>query len=149
MQTGRRSTGAHGRFRFRRPQWGSGFTLIELVIVVAIIGILVTVAMPIYQGSVKKAREAVLREDLWVMRDAIDQHFTDKGHYPADLNALIESGYLKQLPVDPITNSADTWVTEEAESDEGMTTSDAPAGIKNVKSGAPGSTVDGQSYGDL
>ena len=127
-----------------------GFTLIELVIVVAIIGILVTVAMPIYKGTVQKAREATLMEDLWVMRDAIDQHFTDKGHYPADLNALVEAGYLKQLPVDPITNSSDTWVTEEAESEDVDTaTPDAPPGIKNVKSGATGNTVDGKAYGDL
>lgn len=124
-----------------------GFTLVELIVVVAIIGILVTTAMPIYNKSVAKAREAVLREDLWVMRDSIDQHFTDKGHYPADLNALVEEGYLKAIPVDPITNSADTWVTEEAEADE--SDPDAPTGIKDVKSGATGSTIDGVAYAEL
>jgi general secretion pathway protein G len=125
-----------------------GFTLVELIVVVAIIGILVTVAMPIYKDSVRKAREAVLREDLWVMRDAIDQHFTDKGHYPSDLNALVDAGYLKQIPVDPITNASDTWVTEDAEADDSGS-SDAPPGIKDVHSGAPGSTSDGKAYGEF
>jgi general secretion pathway protein G len=124
-----------------------GFTLVELIVVVAIIGILVATAMPIYSRSVAKAREAVLREDLWVMRDSIDQHFTDKGHYPADLNALVEEGYLKAIPVDPITNSPDTWTTEEAETDE--SDPDSPTGIRDVKSGAPGTTIDGVAYADL
>ena len=127
-----------------RPE--SGFTLIELIVVVAIIGILVAVAMPVYKDSVNRSREAVLREDLWIMRDAIDQYFTDKGHYPEGLQTLIEDKYIKQLPVDPFTKSADSWVTETAESDE--STPDAPAGIKNVKSGAAGNGMDGTPYSD-
>jgi general secretion pathway protein G len=124
-----------------------GFTLIELIVVVAIIGILVGVALPAYRNSVTKAKEAVLREDLWILRDSINQHFTDKGHYPADLNGLVEAGYIKAVPVDPITNSADTWITEDAESDE--SDPDQPSGIKDVRSGAAGSTVEGVQYSEL
>ena len=143
MQTGKRTAGRRGIER--RAE--TGFTLIELVIVVAIIGILVSVAMPVYKNTVIKAREAVLREDLWVLRDCIDQYFTDKGQYPADLGGLVEAGYIKTIPVDPITNSAESWVTEEAPTDESAP--DAPAGIRDVKSGAEGSTIDGTPYSDL
>lgn len=135
-----------------RDGWGGrggqgGFTLVELIVVVAIIGILVTMAMPIYKNAVAKSREAVLREDLYILRDLIDQYYTDKGHYPSDLNALVEDNYIKQIPVDPITNSADTWVTEEAESDE--SDPDAPSGIRDVKSGATGTSVEGVPYADM
>ena len=130
-----------------RTSQEQGFTLIELIVVVAIIGILVAVALPQYKTSVMKAKEAVLREDLWIMRDSINQHFTDKGHYPADLNALVEAGYIKTVPVDPITNSADTWITEDAESDE--SDPEAPSGIKDVRSGAAGNTVEGKPYSEL
>jgi general secretion pathway protein G len=116
-------------------------------VVVAIIGILVGVALPAYKNSVIRAREGVLREDLWIMRDCIDQYFTDKGHYPEDLNALVDAEYIKKVPVDPITNSSDTWVTEEAEADE--SNPDQPSGIKDVHSGASGNTAEGTPYSDL
>jgi general secretion pathway protein G len=131
----------------RKQAGEQGFTLIELIIVVAIIGILVGVALPAYRTSVIKAKEAVMREDLWILRDSINQHFTDKGHYPADLNALVEAGYIKAVPVDPITKSSDTWVTEDAESDDADP--DQPSGIKDVRSGAPGNTVEGTPYSEL
>ncbi len=130
----------------RRPAQ-KGFTLIELIVVVAIIGILVTMAMPVYKDSVRRAREAVLREDLYILRDSIDQFYTDKGHYPSDLGALVAENYIKQIPIDPFTGSADSWITEEAESDD--TTTDQPAGIREVKSGAIGTTADGTPYSDL
>jgi general secretion pathway protein G len=104
--------------------------------------------MPIYKDSVRKARESVLKEDLWIMRDAIDQHFTDKGYYPSDLSALVDTKYIRQIPVDPITGSADTWVTEDAEATD-ETMPDQPSGIINVRSGAEGTTIDGIAYSDL
>jgi len=124
-----------------------GFTLVELIVVVAIIGILVTVAAPIYRESVIRAREAVLKEDLFIMRDAIDQYFTDKGHYPSDLNALVDEKYIKMIPADPFTRTADTWITEDAESDGADP--DQPSGIINVRSGAEGASLDGTAYGEL
>jgi general secretion pathway protein G len=121
-----------------------GFTLIELLVVIAIIGIVVTVAVGQYQKSIIKAKEAVLRQDLYVMRTAINQYFADKGKYPGDLETLVTDSYLYKIPVDPITGSADTWTTEQAEmSDEDI--SQEP-GINDVKSGADGTALDGSSY---
>ena len=123
-----------------------GFTLIELMVVVAIIGIIVTVASGQYMRSIKKAKEAVLKEDLYVMRTAINQYFSDKGKYPADLHGLVESSYIRAVPVDPITESADTWVTEMAQMDESDISTEP--GIVDVKSGASGTGLDGTSYGE-
>ena len=86
-----------------------GFTLIELLIVVTIIGILATMAAPSYQASVIKAREAALRQDLFTMRDVLDQHRADQGKYPSSLQALVSAGYLRAIPKDPFTNSNTTW----------------------------------------
>lgn len=134
--------------RTGRKRSERGFTLVELIVVVAIIGILVTVAMPIYKDSVQRSREAVLKEDLWIMRDAIDQYFTDRGRYPSDLGALVDAKYIKAIPVDPMTGAADTWVPEDADSDEALNP-DEPAGIRDVHSGAPGNTADGTPYSEL
>jgi general secretion pathway protein G len=123
-----------------------GFTLIELMVVVAIIGIIVTVASGQYMRSIKKAKEAVLREDLYVMRTAINQYFSDKGKYPSDLHGLVESSYLRAVPVDPITESADTWVTEMAQMDESDISTEP--GIVDVKSGAGGNGLDGTAYAE-
>ena len=87
-----------------------GFTLIEIIIVFTLIGILVGLGLPQYKTSIKRAREAVLKEDLFTLRKLIDQYLTDKGKYPASLQTLVEEGYLRKIPVDPITNSAETWV---------------------------------------
>ena len=91
------------------PAEAHGFTLIELLIVVSIIGILATLAAPSYQASLIKAREAALRQDLFTMRDVLDQHRADQGKYPASLQALVSAGYLRTIPRDPFTNSSTTW----------------------------------------
>ncbi len=95
----------------------AGFTLLELLTVVTIVGILATLAVPSYQASAIAAREATLKEDLFVLRDVIDQYRADKGKYPEALKELVTEGYLRQLPVDPFTKSATTWqeITEPIE----------------------------------
>lgn len=97
---------AIGKFR---PAEAHGFTLIELLIVVSIVGILATLAVPSYQASVIKAREAALRQDLFAMRDVLDQHRADQGKYPSSLQALVTAGYLRAIPTDPFTNSSASW----------------------------------------
>ena len=87
----------------------NGFTLIELMIVVSIVGILATLAIPSYQTSVVKAKEAALRQDLFTLRDVIDQHRADHGKYPPSLQALVSAGYLLSIPKDPFTNTEVTW----------------------------------------
>lgn len=98
-----------------RPE--SGFTLVELMIVVSIVGILATLAVPSYRTSLIQARETVLRHDLFTLRDLLDQHRADKGKYPPSLEGLVAAGYLRALPKDPFTNSATTWqeITEPTE----------------------------------
>jgi len=97
-----------------------GFTLLELIVVIAIIGILATIAMPALKNVPVKAREAVLKTNLRTLRDVIDQHYGDKGKYPTSLEALVETGYLRKIPNDPITRSADTWVPVYEETDPGF-----------------------------
>lgn len=129
-----------------RLRSGQGFTLIELLIVITLITILATMGIVQYRNSVQSSKEAVLRTDLFRMRDAIDQYFADKGKYPASLDTLVTDGYLRKVPEDPITKSADTWQTEPAEPDPGNPSEDP--GIYNVKSGATGTGIDGSSYSD-
>ena len=124
-----------------------GFTLIELLIVITLISILASMGIVQYRNSVQSTREAILRTDLFRMRDAIDQYYADKNKYPASLDALVSDGYMRKIPEDPITKSADTWQTIPAEPDPGNPS--AEPGIYNVKSGATGTALDGSSYEDF
>ena len=123
-----------------------GFTLIELLIVVSLIVVLATISLATFHNSVQRGREAVLKEDLYRMRDAIDQHFADKGKYPTTLEDLVSAGYLRAVPVDPITQSATTWQTIQAEPDPTNPTTEP--GVYNVKSGAEGEALDGSKFSD-
>jgi len=132
--------------KLKRLRRDGGFTLIELLIVIALITILATMGVVQYRNSIQASKEAVLHTDLFRMRDAIDQYYADKAKYPASLDALVSDGYMRAIPQDPITKSADTWQTVPAEPEPGNTS--AEPGIYNVKSGAPGTGLDGTSYSD-
>ena len=124
----------------------SGFTLIELLVVLSLISILAAMGMVQHRNSVLKAQEATLKTDLFHMRDAIDQYFADKGKYPASLDALVTDNYLRKIPEDPITRSADSWQTIPAEPDPSNPS--AEPGIYDVRSGADGTALDGTKYSD-
>jgi len=121
-----------------------GFTLIELLIVMTIIGILASIAVPSYQRSVIKAREAVLMEDLYQMRRAIDAYFADHGKYPESLESLVESKYLRDIPRDPFTNAQDSWeVVVPTPTVEGEV---AEGGVADVRSGSELIGLNGTPY---
>ena len=122
----------------------AGFTLIELMIVMAIIGVLAVIAVPSYVGAMKHAREAVLKEDLHVLRDAIDSYTSDKQKAPQSLDDLIQDGYLKTIPDDPMTHSKDTWVTDSSDALHSLDQTDP--GIDDVHSGSQETGSDGQPY---
>ncbi len=130
----------------RRLNLGAGFTLIEVLIVVVLVIVLASVGLATYTNSVRRAREAVLREDLFRMRDAIDQYYADKNKYPATLQDLVSDGYLRDIPKDPITASTDTWQTENAEPDPNNVS--AEPGIVNVKSGSEEMSMEGTKYSE-
>jgi general secretion pathway protein G len=123
-----------------------GFTLIELMVVISIIIILAAMGMATYHSSVVRSREAVLKEDLFRMRDAIDQYYADKGQYPSGLASLVSDGYLRKLPVDPFTTNAESWQTVPSEPDPNNPT--AEPGVYDVKSGSDASALDGTKYAD-
>jgi general secretion pathway protein G len=123
-----------------------GFTLIELMIVVSIILILISTAIPIYQRSIVHAREAVLSQNLFTLRSVIDQYTMDKQKAPQSLEDIIQAGYLKQIPVDPITASRETWQTEQE--DVLQSVDQTQPGITNIHSGAPGNGSNGIAYAE-
>ena len=117
-----------------------GFTLVELMVVMAIIATLLTLALPRYFHSVERSREAVLRQDLHIMRDAIDKYLADRGRYPQTLDELADKRYLRRVPPDPITDSVATWITLPPPEGE------VRDGVYDVRSGAPGNSLDGEPY---
>ena len=123
-----------------------GFTLVELLIVIGIISILAAMAVVQYRNSIQLAQESTLKTNLVRMRDAIDQYYADKGKYPASLDALVSDHYLRKVPEDPFTKSADTWQTVPAEADPANPS--AEPGIYDVKSGAQGQAMDGSNFVD-
>lgn len=123
----------------KSPSRRHGFTLIELLVALSIIALLLSVAAPRYIGSVSRAEEAVLRENLYVMRDAIHKFYADQGRYPAQLDDLVKAKYLRAVPGDPVTGSATTWITVPP-------ASDPRGGIYDVKSGAKGKGRDGTAF---
>jgi len=123
-----------------------GFTLIELIIVLSIIGILLGLALPEFRNSIKKTREAVLKEDLFQFRKLIDQYYQDKGKYPLTLQTLVEEAYLRKVPEDPMTKSATTWVEirEQPSLEDYMPT--GQLGVIDVHSGSEAKALDGTLY---
>jgi general secretion pathway protein G len=132
--------------RCRRRPSDSGWTLIELLVVLSLIMILASLALVQYRNSVRTAKEATLRSNLMLMRDAIDQYYADKARYPESLSSLVSDGYMRSIPKDQITNSTDSWQTVPAPSEPG--TLSANAGIYDVKSGSPDTALDGSRYAD-
>ena len=127
--------------RTSRNAYG-GYSLVELMIVVAIIGILVALAVPSFQQSAVKAREAALKQNLQTIRTVLDQHYADKGVYPPTLETLVEAGYLRQIPIDPFTETVDAWVIEFEENP------DEEGGIFDVHSGSEAMSTNGTSYNE-
>ena len=125
-----------------RRYLSTGFTLIELLVVMAIVGLLLSMAAPRYFGSLERAKEATLQENLKTVRDVIDKFYSDKGRYPETLDELVTAKYLKAIPVDPITDSSSTWI---------MVPPNNPSdrGVMDIKSGASSTTASGVPFGQL
>lgn len=117
-----------------------GFTLVELLVVMAIIALLLTIATPRYFRHVERTKEAVLKEDLATVRDAIDKYHADTGAWPADLAALASHHYIRAVPKDPVTDRTDTWIVEAPPN--------GGSGVYDLHSGAPGTAADGSAFGD-
>ncbi len=118
-----------------------GFTLVELMVVMAIIALLLALALPRYFNHLETSRETILRQDLAVMRDAIDKYHGDRDRYPDSLGELVDARYLRSLPVDPITDRADSWVAVAPPGGEA-------GNVYDIRSGAPGTARDGSAYAD-
>ena len=116
-----------------------GFTLIELLVVLAIIATLLTIAVPRYYSSLDRSKEAVLKENLYQLRDAVGKYYADKGKYPESLDSLVSDKYLRKVPLDPITENAATWIVVPPEDAQ-------KGGVFDVKSGAQGKALDGTEF---
>jgi general secretion pathway protein G len=127
--------------RLYNRQDARGFTLIELLVVLAIISTLLTLAVPRYFSSVQRSKEVVMRENLWIMRDALDKYFGDVGRYPDQLQDLATKKYLRAVPIDPITETSTTWRVIPPDDPE-------KGGVYDVKSGAEGTATGGMAYSD-
>ena len=123
-----------------RVKGEGGFTIIEIMIVLTVIGILLAIAQPQFQHYTARAKEAVLKENLFTIRDVIDQYYTDRNRYPDILDDLVTNGYIRQVPVDPFTKSSETWVTIPPDTEEG--------GIFDVHSGSDLIAMDGTPYNE-
>jgi general secretion pathway protein G len=130
---------AMSRLSSRRS--GKGFTLIELLVVMAIIAMLLSLAVPRYFNSVEKSREALLHQNLALTRSVLDQFYSDHGKYPETLEALVSSKYLRSLPIDPVTESAATWIIVPPDTPE-------KGGVYDIRSGAPGNARDGSLFSE-
>ena len=122
-----------------RGRFQGGFTLIELLVVMAIIATLLSIVAPRYFNSIEKAKEAVLRQDLKIMRDSIDQFYADFGKYPLDLEELVDRRYLRSIPIDPMTESNTTWMEVPSPNED-------EEGVYDVHSGFNGKALDGTFY---
>ena len=127
-------------------RFAPGFTLIEMLIIITLIGILVTIAVPSYKRSLLKAKESVLKEDLYQMRKAIDAYFADNAKYPDSLEDLVDNNYLRDIPVDPITQSDKTWETVPPQPT--LNGNMAPGGVFDVHSGSDLVGLNGEPYAD-
>jgi general secretion pathway protein G len=152
---GRASAAAfRGAARRRAPRGQAGFTLIEMLIVVAVIGILATMAVVQLRQTPQRAKEAALKENLYVLRNVIDQYFTDKGKYPESLQSLVDDGYIRKIPMDPMTQSDSTWVESQSGgpgTGGGADDKNDPStqsGVADVHSGSDGTALDGTLYKD-
>jgi len=123
-----------------------GFTLIELMIVLSLMVVLASMGLVQYRNSQIFAKEAVLKSDLFRMREAIDQYYADKNQYPSTLDALVSEGYLRKLPDDPFTRDSTSWQSVPAEPDPNNPT--AEPGVYDIKSGSDGTAMDGSKYSD-
>ena len=132
--------------RIKRLTSSRGFTMIELLIVLTVVVVLASMSMVGYRNSVRRSQEAVLKENLFRMRDAMDQFYADKNKWPTDLGELVSEGYIREVPEDPITKSKDTWRTETAEPDANNPA--ASIGIDNVFSGSEEIALDGTPYAE-
>jgi len=123
-----------------------GFTLIELVIVMTLIGIIVGMGLPQYRNSIKKAKETMLKENLYIMRNLLSQYYTDKRKYPMSLQTLVDEGYLRVIPLDPVTDSVESWEEVPEELTEDDLLSGVIPGIADIRSGSDLTALDGTPY---